>query len=117
MHEYPITQAIVETAERHARRHRAARVTAINLVIGDHSGYLADAIELYFDIVAKGSLAETARLNIERVRPMLRCAVCGGLFRRRPFEFSCPEPGCGGEGAPTDIGREFLVKSIEIETD
>ena len=27
--------------------------------------------------------------------------------------FDCPE--CGGEGGPTDIGKEFYIDSIEIE--
>jgi hydrogenase nickel incorporation protein HypA/HybF len=46
---------------------------------------------------------------------MLRCAKCGAHFIRKPFEFRCPDPDCGGDGEPTDIGREFFVKSIEID--
>lgn len=116
MHEYPITREIIEMAARRARERGGGRVTAIHLVMGDHCGCLADSVELYFDIIARESLCEDARLVIERVKPMLRCKACGRLFPRRPFEFSCPEPGCGGEGEPTEIGREFYIKSIELET-
>ena len=114
MHEYPITLEIVESAGRHARVHGAERVVGVKLVMGDHCGYLADAIEMYFDLVAEGGPCAGAKLEIERVKPLLRCRVCGGLFPRRPFEFSCPEDGCGGEGMPTEVGREFFIRSIEI---
>lgn len=116
MHEYPITLNIIETAMRHAEAHGGGRVTAVHLVVGDHSGCLADSIELYFDVIAGEGMCAGARLVIERVRPMLRCKACGGLFPRKPFEFACPAPGCGGEGEPTDIGREFFIKAIEIES-
>lgn len=115
MHEYPATVAIIEIAERHARRHGASRVSAIRLVVGENSGYLPECMELYFDIIAGEGACKGARLEFERVKPLLRCRKCGAHFQRKPFEFACPEPGCGGEGWPTDIGREFFVKSIEID--
>lgn len=114
MHEYPVTIAIIEIAERHARQHGADRVTGINLVVGENSGYLPECIDMYFDIIAGEGVCKGARLGFERIRPLLRCKKCGRHFPRRPFEFGCPVRDCGGEGEPTDIGREFYVKSIEI---
>lgn len=115
MHEYPATMAIIEIAERHARARGAARVEVIRLVVGENSGYLPECIGMYFDLIAAGGVCGGARLEFERVKPLLRCGKCGVCFPRAPFEFSCPEAGCGGEGEPTGIGREFYVKSIEIE--
>jgi len=110
MHEYPLTQRIIETAAKYAG---GAKVRKISLVIGESSGVLGDSIRLYFDIIARGTVCADAEIEIESVRPMLRCAVCGALFERKPFSFACP---CGGEGVPTEIGREFYVKQIEVET-
>ena len=104
MHEYPITLHIIEMAE---------EVDTINLVVGDYSGYVGDSINLYFEIIAEGTLCENARLNIERVKPKLRCTSCGKYFERQPFSFECPY--CKGEGEPTEIGKEFYLKSIEIK--
>lgn len=112
MHEYPITQRIIETAQEYAMKNGAKEVKVINLVVGDYSGYVASSIELYFDIIAEGSLCEKAKLNIERVAPKLKCSKCGELFIRKPFHFECPY--CQGEGSPTDIGQEFYIKSIEV---
>ncbi len=112
MHEYPITQRIIEVACKAAEESDAKEVKQINLVVGDYSGYVASSIELYFDIIAEGSLCEHARLNISRVKPKLKCNSCGRLFIRKPFSFQCPA--CGSEGSPTEIGKEFYIKSIEV---
>ena len=112
MHEYPITQRIIEVADEYAAKNGASEVKAINLIVGDYSGYVASSIELYFDIIAEGSLCKNAKLNIERVIPKLKCSKCGELFVRKPFSFECPL--CQGEGEPTEIGKEFYIKSIEI---
>ena len=110
MHEYGLTQRIIQTA---AQRADGAKVKTITLVVGEASGVLGESIQLYFDILAKGTPCEGAGVEIEGVKPMLRCRACGRLFVRKPFSFECP---CGGEGEPTDIGREFYIKQIEVET-
>ena len=115
MHEYPITQEIIALACRHAASHRADRVLAIHIVIGENAGVLADSIALYFDIIARDTLCAGAALSFDHIAPQLKCSCCGALFVRRPFRFDCPVENCGGEGLPTDIGREFYIKSIEIE--
>lgn len=113
VHEYPITRRIIEIADEYAKKNNANTVRRINLVVGDYSGYEAGSIELYFDIIAEGSLCEHAKLNIERVTPMLQCKQCKQLFVRKPFSFECPH--CDGEGSQTEIGKEFYIKSIEID--
>lgn len=112
MHEYPITKRIIEIADEFAKKSNAKEVKQINLIIGDYSGYVSSSIELYFDIIAEGSLCVNCTLNIERVKPKLRCTQCDNLFLRIPYSFTCPS--CGNDGVPTEIGKEFYIKSIEI---
>lgn len=113
MHEYPITKRIVEIAEEHAKKEHASRVVQVNLVVGDYSGFIGESISMYFDIISEGTLCEGAAVNIRRIKPMLECRNCGELFEKVPFSFECPK--CGGEGGPTEIGKEFYIESIEIE--
>jgi hydrogenase nickel incorporation protein HypA/HybF len=115
MHEYPITKRIIALCMEHAEAQGGAHVRTINLVIGESCGYLADAILLYFDIIAEKTLCEGACVRVEHIKPKLRCKKCGVFFERKPFRFDCEDTACGGEGEPTDIGREFYIKSIEIE--
>jgi len=112
VHEYPITQRIIEISQEFAIKNEATEVKVINLVVGDYSGYVASSIELYFEIIAEGSICSKAKLNIERILPKLKCNQCGELFIRKPYSFQCPL--CNGEGFPTEIGQEFYIKSIEV---
>ena len=112
MHELPITEQIVELCSRRAEQLRG-RVKRVRLVIGLDSGFVGESVQMYFDVLSEGTLCEGALLDVEGVKPQLRCRECGGHFERRPFSFVCPK--CGGEGEPTDIGKEFYIKDIELE--
>ena len=103
---------IIEIAQEFAEKNDALEVKQINLVVGDYCGYVASSIELYFDIIAEDSMCKGAKLHIERIKPKLKCNDCGELFSRKPFSFQCPI--CSGEGSPTEIGKEFYIKSIEV---
>ncbi len=113
MHELPITQRIIKIAEEHARRANARRVTRVKLVVGDYSGFIGDSIQMYFDIISIGTIVEGAEIEIRKVKPLLLCSVCGELFERKLFSFECPK--CGGDGGPSEIGKEFYIDTIEIE--
>jgi hydrogenase nickel incorporation protein HypA/HybF len=115
MHEYPITQHIVKLVEEAARKQHAARVTKITLVVGEQSGFVGDSIHLYFDIISRGTLAEGAELSIIYIQSKLLCRRCNEHFARARYSFACPR--CGEDGVPTDIGKEFYIQDIEVETD
>ncbi len=114
MHEYPVTVQIVDIASETARKNKG-RVRRIDLVVGEDSGFIGESIQMYFDVVAEGTLCEGAKLVIEGVKPQLRCDHCGKLFERKRFSFQCPF--CSGDGSPTEIGKEFYVKSVELEVE
>jgi len=109
VHEYGITQSIIETAEKYADNKPVKKIV---LVIGESADVTGECIKLYFGIIAEGTVCENAVVEIETIKPMLKCKTCGALFERKPFSFACP---CGGEGEPTEIGREFYIKHIEVE--
>jgi len=115
MHEYSLTQNIIDTAARYAKDaagNSTGKVTKVALVIGEAAGVSGESIKEYFDIIAKNTVCEEAVLEIETIKPMLKCKKCGTLFIREPFSFECS---CGSEGEPTENGREFYIKYIETE--
>lgn len=113
MHEYPITEQIIKICERRCKEADGAKVTGVDLVIGDYSGYVGESVQMYFDMISEGTLCEGAEVRIRHIKPKLKCQKCGALFEKRPLSFDCPE--CGGQGGPTEIGKEFYIESIEIE--
>jgi Zn finger protein HypA/HybF involved in hydrogenase expression len=57
MHEYPVTLEIVRIASEAAQKEKG-HVAAINLVVGEESGFIGESIQMYFDVIAKGTLCE-----------------------------------------------------------
>lgn len=112
MHEYPVTLEIVRLAEK-AAVEKGGRVKAIHLVVGEDSGFIGESIQMYFDIIAEGTLCDGAQLTIQGIHPKMKCDICGKLFARKRFSFTCPY--CGGDGSPTEIGKEFYIESVDIE--
>lgn len=112
MHELPITEQIVKLCCETAKERRG-RVQGIELVVGEDSGFIGESIQMYFDVISEGTPCEGAVLTITGVKPLLRCRSCGEFFERKLFSFICPR--CGGEGRPTEIGKELYIKSIELD--
>ncbi|MGI6684073.1 MAG: hydrogenase maturation nickel metallochaperone HypA [Bacillota bacterium] len=115
MHEYSITQQIIKIAEEAARENKAKKITKISLVVGELSGFIGDSITMYFEIIARGTLAEAAQLEIKHVKTQFWCENCQEHYLRARFSFDCPK--CGQQGVPTEIGKEFYIDGIEIATD
>jgi hydrogenase nickel incorporation protein HypA/HybF len=114
MHELSVTQSILDIVQRHAKQSGAGRVVAINLVIGELTGFVDDSIQFYFDFLSKDTLAEGAVLNFERILARVRCHDCGSEYVPPDSRlWACPE--CEALGSEIISGREFSVASIEIE--
>ncbi len=81
MHELSITEGILSIALGAAG---GRRITAINLVIGDLSSFVDDSVQFYFDILSRGTPAESAALSFLRQPATAMCADCGHVFETKP---------------------------------
>ena len=115
MHELSIMSNILDIVVEHAARHQAKRVMKINLQVGELSDLLPDWMQTYFDFVSKDTIAEKAELKIENIPAVLRCRECRHEFvmKKDNWQFSCPQ--CDSADMEIVSGREFTVKSIEID--
>ena len=114
MHELSLVASVFEVLDDEARRHGARRVTRVVLRIGAMSGVVPDLLESAFEVYRKGTIAETARLEIEIVPVKLRGPDCGGEAVREDTDFSCA--GCGSRRVEIVEGRDLVVGTIELET-
>ena len=109
MHELTITQNIIDIAVSEAQNRKIRR---INLVIGELSSVVEESIRFCFDIIAKDTPAEGARIDVKSVPAVIRCTFCSAEFGMEK-DGVCPVCGrCGGE---VKSGREFYLDSIEVE--
>ena len=114
MHELAVTQSILDIVVRHAEGAGAQRILAVNLVIGDLTGFVDDSIQFYFDFLSKDTPAQGARLEIDRVPARVRCHECGAEYAAPDSRlWSCPD--CDALGGEIIAGKEFSVASIEVE--
>ena len=108
MHELAITQSVVEAV---AERVGPARVTAVHLTVGRVSGIDVEAIRFCFDLVAEGTVAEGARLEISEPAGRARCRRCGADFAVDDLVLLCP---CGSVDVELNQGQELLVRAVEV---
>ena len=113
MHELGITENIVNIALAKAGEAQASRISQINLVIGEMSGFVADCIQFYFDSLSRDTIAQGAVLHFELVPAQLRCRNCSTIFASQDTLWSCPE--CHGQSVEISKGRELYMESIEVE--
>ncbi|MET0819146.1 MAG: hydrogenase maturation nickel metallochaperone HypA [Solirubrobacteraceae bacterium] len=110
MHELSVSSAIVDTAVRHAE---GRRVTAVQVRLGRLRQVVPSSLAFYFELVARETVCEGARLDQEVVPAALRCADCAHAWEIDLPDFRCPR--CGSADVAVETGEELEVASIEVE--
>ncbi len=116
MHELPVIQSILDVVLNHARMNQVSRVFSIALAIGELSDLQDEWLQRYFDYISKGTLAQSARLVIERTPVVLKCSNCAKEIQVKTAEMNdviCPA--CGGKELTLIAGREYFIKSMEAQ--
>ena len=112
MHEMAIAEGILNIAFDYAEKNQASKITKITLKLGEMSGVEIEALNVSFDVLTKGTIAEGAELEVKRVPLMGKCNKCGKEFHIEQYNFFCPE--CDGI-LILQSGRELQVESLDME--
>jgi hydrogenase nickel incorporation protein HypA/HybF len=110
MHELSIADAVMQIVDRHAAGRRVSRV---ELRVGHLRQVVPSALEFAWQLVADGTCAEGAELEMEEVPATVRCASCAGESELRAFPARCER--CGALDVEVTGGDELLVEALEIE--
>ena len=113
MHEMSIAQSVLDIVLQESRDHEVSRVLSVVIKVGEMSAIETESLKFCFDLLTKGTLAEGARLNIERVQVTCRCRECGSKFTVKELVFACPS--CHNPKVEMLSGRELSVESFEAE--
>lgn len=109
MHELSLSSAIVATVTKHAG---GLPVSAVKLRVGALRQVVPDSLAFYFDLVARDTICEGARLEQTLIPGQMRCS-CGHEWNLDSPSFRCPA--CGAGNAQIVAGEEFEVESIMVE--
>jgi hydrogenase nickel incorporation protein HypA/HybF len=114
MHELQVTERILAVVLRHAAMNNVTKVLSIQLRIGELSGLEDEWIQRYFDYQSRGTIAEYAKLNIERTPVVMKCDDCGYSYEvgiREMKDSDCPE--CSSIKSTLISGKEYSVVDMK----
>ena len=75
MHELAITQSILDISLQAAQAQHARRIRAIRLTMGPFSGVVPECVQMYLDVLAKGTIAEGAKIEARTLPALPRLRV------------------------------------------
>lgn len=109
MHELSIASAVLATALDHAGE-RPVEVVAMR--VGTLRQVVPDSLRFYWDIVARETVCEHARLEVEEIETTLRCDDCGREWELDMPVFRCPD--CESARVTVTAGEELEVDYLEV---
>jgi len=109
MHEFAIATGVVDVALAHCN---GRRVTLVNLRVGALRQVVPDTLATAFELAARATHCEGARLEQELIPAVLYCPACAHKWTPREPDFRCFA--CQGPAVVIG-GRELEVESIEVE--
>jgi hydrogenase nickel incorporation protein HypA/HybF len=113
MHESHLIQGAIRKICDEAAKKNIKHIRSINLKVGKGHGMDEESVRLHFEALAEGTPVEGAAIVVNFIPVKLKCPSCGNLFERPKRSLECPQ--CHTLSVATDIGREFIVESIEAK--
>lgn len=117
MHELTIMKHVLEIAIDFGNEHDVKKITQINLVAGCLSNIIPKWADLFFQMIAKNTIAEGAKLSFDILPARILCRECKNetQFTTEKMLFHCSH--CGSEEISLISGKEFQIKDMEVVVD
>lgn len=112
MHEFGIASEIVSVAVSEGQRNGAARVTGVTVRVGVLRGIVPESLLLFFGHASKGTVAESALLEIEEEPVSIVCGTCGET-PAYSLTLSCPR--CGNGEVQVRGGDSLRIVSVDLD--
>ncbi len=113
MHEMSLCEGVIQLIEQQADEQQFTSVNTVCLEIGTLAGVEIEAMRFSFDAIAKGTIADAAKLEIISVQGLAECPLCKQQTEVTARYDLCPQ--CGHY--PLDIlaGEEMRIKELEVQ--
>ena len=110
MHELGLCGGILEAVERRAA---GRRVTRVRVRVGAQHRVVPSAFDQSFALVAQGTVADGAAVDLVVVPAAVRCLDCGEEAEATDPLATCPT--CGGLDLEFEGGDELILEAIYLE--
>ena len=106
MHEMSIALSIIDLATEQAKQYSAISISEMELDIGSMSGVEIEALNFALEVAVKGTMLESSRIQINRIKAESRCMECGHEFETETHLHPCPQ--CKALNTKILKGEEML---------
>ncbi|ARG97686.1 hydrogenase maturation nickel metallochaperone HypA [Legionella micdadei] len=113
MHELTLSRTILDIIKQHASAMNCRSVKKIYLEIGQLIGVDQESLKFSFNVIAKGSIAESAELELIEIKGKAICDFCEEAVMLKNYYDGCAI--CGRYSLRIIQGEELRVKSMEVE--
>lgn len=113
MHEMSLAVSLIERVQAEAAKGGLSRVSRVSLEVGSLQSVEPELLQEAFSVVAEGTLAEGAVLEMEVREAQALCHACGSKFEPAYFHYACPA--CGKADAEILGGRDLFLRSLSGE--
>jgi hydrogenase nickel insertion protein HypA len=114
MHELSLVESVKAIVLRHSRAERASRIVSVRIAVGGLSGYIEEALGMFWEEVSRDTEAAGARLEFLHIPGQLLCLQCSKSFAAGSADDRCPD--CVSVWVKSLAGDVCYVDSIEVET-
>lgn len=113
MHELALCRGLLQQVTRIAEEHEASAIKSIHLKIGPLAGIEIELLKRSFPLVAHGTPAEEALLEVIAVKAMIHCDECDEKSELDTVQLICPH--CQSIATTLLSGDEMTLENIVLE--
>ena len=117
MHEMTLMENVLDVVLSEVEGKDVARVTEVHMTIGELMDVIDELVEPLFQFLARGTLAEDAKIVINHVDAYVQCHGCQEAWHidvRDESTWTCPR--CGAyKNYRLVSGREFTIDYLGVE--
>ncbi len=110
MHEYGLSEGVLDAVRQRANGRQVAR---IRVRFGVRHAVVAESLEQAFSLVAAGTEAADAAVDLVTVPATISCRDCGASAETTDLLAVCPR--CGGDNVDLSGGDEMVLESVTYE--
>lgn len=118
MHEMALCTEVVDVVLDEAKQVNAVAVNEVHIILGEVRDIVEDLFIGFFGHLARGTVAEDAKVVFTRVPVTVECHECNQIFTvdmRARGVYECPD--CHKRDYEVKSGMEFFINSIDVTTE